>query len=103
MYLHAMRLGLRRNRTIGRKQSELPVASSIFIKRLDQATPGFALAVIDLAQIQHLPLHHLSGSATLVLDNIPITMLFAVFEASVETQEHDANQPAPNQIDEKDT
>jgi hypothetical protein len=25
------------------------------------------------------------------------------FEAPIETQEHDANQPAPNQIDEKDT
>jgi hypothetical protein len=37
-----------------------------------------------------------------VLDNIPIAMLFAVFEASIETQEH-ANQFSPNKIDQKNT
>jgi len=37
---------------------------------------------------------YLATGATLVLDNIPISMLFAVFEASVGSQEHDANQQA---------
>jgi adenylate cyclase len=39
----------------------------------------------------HLPLNHLATGATLILDDIPVAMLFAVFEASVEAQEHDAN------------
>ena len=64
-------------------------------------TPSLVLAVVDLAQIQHLPLHHLAAGTALALDNIPIAMFFAVFEASVESQEHDANQLTPNQIDEK--
>jgi hypothetical protein len=37
---------------------------------------------------------------SLVLDNIPIAMLFAVFEGSIEAQKH-ANQFSPNKIDEK--
>jgi hypothetical protein len=61
------------------------------------------LAVVDLAQIQHLPLHHLAASTALALDNIPVTMFFAVFEASIESQEHDATQTTLNRNDQKDT
>jgi hypothetical protein len=46
------------------------------------AAPGSALAVIDLAEIQHLLLDHLATGATSVFDDIPMSMLFAVFEAS---------------------
>src|ERR1700719_907807 len=49
-----------------------------------------------------MPLHHLAAGAALVLDNIPVAMLLAVFEASVETQEH-VNQPTPNKAGQKDT
>ena len=77
-------------------------AASAFIKGFDQLAPGFMLGVVDLAQIQYLPLHHLAASAAFVLDDIPIAMLFAVFEASVEPQEH-ANQPTPNKAGQKDT
>src|SRR5258707_7920841 len=59
--------------------------------------------LINLPEIHRLPLDHLATGATLVLDNIPISMLFAVFEASVGSQEHDANQPTPTSINEKDT
>jgi len=76
--------------------------SRAFIKGFDQLAPGLMLGVVDLTQIQHLPLHHLAAGATLVLDNIPIAMLFAIFEASIEPQEH-ANQPTPNQGGQKDT
>ena len=72
-----------------------------FIKGFDQLTPSLMLGVVDLAQIQHLPLNHLAGAA-FVLDNIPVAMLFAVFETSIEPQEH-ANQPTPNHSDQKDT
>jgi hypothetical protein len=47
-----------------------------------------------------LPLDHLAASAALVLDDIPVAMLFAVFETSVESQEH-ANQPTPSGLVEK--
>ena len=42
----------------------------------------------------------LAASTALALDNIPIAMFFAVFEASVEPQEH-ANQLTQNRTDEK--
>jgi len=64
--------------------------------------PSLVLGVVDLAQIQHLPLHHLAAGAALVLNNIPVAMLLAVFEASIEPQEH-ANQPTPNHVSQKDT
>jgi hypothetical protein len=99
-HLHAMCLRVFGNGAIGRKQAELRVVASILIKGVDLPTPGFMLAIVDLAEIQHLALHDLAVGTPLVLDNVPIAMLFAVFEASVEPQEH-ANQLNPNKIDEK--
>jgi hypothetical protein len=97
-HLHAMALRVVRNRAIGGKQRKLSVAAGVFVKRLDHAAPGFMLAVVDLAEIQHLALHHLPGHAAAVLNNIPVPMFLAVFEASVEAQKQDANQitPTPN-------
>jgi hypothetical protein len=67
------------------------VPSAAFIEGFDRLTPSLALAVIDFAEIQHLPLNHLAAGAALVLDDIPVAMLFAVFEASIVSQEHDAD------------
>jgi hypothetical protein len=61
------------------------VPAAAFIKSFDQAAPRLELAVIDLAEIQHLPLDNLATGAALVLHDIPIAMLFAVFEASART------------------
>ena len=76
------------------------MAMGLLIEGFNVTTPGFVLAVVDLAEIQHLALHHLAAGTALVLDNIPITMLFAVFEAPVESQEH-ANQFSANKTSEK--
>src|SRR2546421_1613657 len=99
-HLHAMRLGVRGNRAVGGKQGELRVALGSFIKGFDQMAPSLTLTVIDLAQIQHLPLNHLATSAALALDNIPVAMFFAVLEASIESQEH-ATQPTPTESTKK--
>ena len=99
-YLHAMCLRVFRNAAIGRKQSQLRVAACSFVKSFDRTTPIVMLAIIDLAEVQNLPLYHFAASTTLVLDDIPIAMLLAVFEAPVESQEH-ANQLTPNKADEK--
>jgi hypothetical protein len=86
-----MRLRVFGNGAIGGKQEQLSVPLSVFIEGFDVSTPGFMLAVVDLAQIQHLARHHFAAGTALVLDNIPVAVLFAVSEASVESQEH-ANQ-----------
>ena len=86
-------------RSAGNKAS-LRVAARPFIKGLDHTAPSLLLAVVDLAEIQHLALHHSAASTALALDNIPIAMFFAVFEAPVESQEH-ANQLTQNKTNEK--
>src|SRR4029077_11745434 len=100
-HLDAKRPGMLGNPAIGRKQRKLRMAERPLIEGFDLTTPSLMLAVVDLAQVQHLSLHHPAASTSLALDNIPIAMFFAVFEASVESQEHDANQLTPNQTNEK--
>src|SRR5208337_2371039 len=51
-------------------------------------TPGFLLAVVDLAQIEHLALHRLAAGAALALDNAPVPMLLAVLETPIRSQIH---------------
>jgi hypothetical protein len=100
LHLNAVTISTGRHLAIGRKQRKLAVPPAAFVEGFDQLASSLALAVIDLTEIQHLPLNHLAASAALVLDDIPVAMLFAVFEASVESQEH-ANQPTPSGIIEK--
>src|SRR6201998_3884941 len=102
-HLYAVRFGMLGTRAIRREQGKLLVAPGVFVKCFDQATPSLTLGVVDLAEIQHLTLHYFAGGAALALDNIPVAMLFAVFETSVEAQVHDANQLTSIRNDQKDT
>jgi hypothetical protein len=52
--------------------------------------PSLVLAVVDLAQIQYLTLHHSVIGTALGFDNVPVAVLFAVFEAPVTSQVHNA-------------
>jgi hypothetical protein len=101
-HLHAVTIGACRNLPIGGKQRQLAVPLAPFIEGFDQAVPSLKLTIIDLAEIQHLSMDHLATGATLVFDNIPVSVFFAVFDASVESQDH-ANQPTPASIGEKGT
>jgi hypothetical protein len=62
-HLHAIAISAGRNFAIDRKQCQLAVPSAAFIKGFDQLAPSLALAVIDLAKVQHLPLDHLATDA----------------------------------------
>src|SRR5947209_10981299 len=97
-----MVLGARRQLAIGRKQRQLPLPLGAFIEGFDQMAPSLPLTVINLAQVQYLPLHYSPTSAALVLNNVPVAMLFAIFQASIESQKH-ANQPTSNPGCEIDT
>src|SRR5271163_1760271 len=61
-HLHTVRLRVFGKRPIGRKQKELRVVASVFIKGFDLPTPSFMLAIVDLAEIQHLALHHFTAA-----------------------------------------
>ena len=54
--------------------------------------PRQLLRVVDLAQIQHVPLHHAPPGGPRVLDNAPIAMLLAILPANFAAQEHDGRR-----------
>lgn len=77
-----------RNGVIGGKHRQLGRPLRPLIESLDHAAPRLALAVVDLAEIQYLPLHHLAAGAALALDNVPIDVLLAILEPSIALQIH---------------
>jgi hypothetical protein len=79
-HLYAIALGMLGNRAIGGKQGRLRVSSSPFIEGFDHPTLSLVLAIVDLARVQHLALHHLAARAAPALDNIPVAVFFAVLQ-----------------------
>ena len=63
--LHAMALGVLGQRPVGGKEGELRAAAPP-LESLDDPAPGLLLAVVDLAEIEHLPLHHLPPAQRLL-------------------------------------
>src|ERR1700726_289964 len=59
-----------------------------FVERFDLTTPRFALAIIDLAQIQNRTLHHTTTRTASAFDNAPIPVLLAVLPSPCESQVH---------------
>src|ERR1700746_1576146 len=59
-----------------------------FVKRFDLATPRFALAIIDLAQIKNRALHHTTTCTASAFDNAPVAVLLAVLPSPRESQVH---------------
>jgi hypothetical protein len=70
-HLDALSLGVSGKFAIGREKRQLRMALRILVKRFDRAAPIVMLTIADLAQIQHLPLHHLATGASPVLDDAP--------------------------------
>src|SRR4051812_15152341 len=81
--------------TILRKQRDLFATLPALVERLDRLAPGGALAVVDLAQIKHVPLHCPAAANPTVLHDAPIAVLFAVLAADLVAQKHDASLPKP--------
>src|ERR1700681_1138125 len=82
-------------RAILGEQRDLPAGRPALVERLDRLAPCSALAVVDLAQIQHVPLHRPAARDPAVLHNAPITALLAVFAAKLVTQKHNASLSKP--------
>ena len=68
------------HRPIRRIQRQFPGLLSGRIKHFDLLGPTRLLAVIDLTQVQQVPLHPTSPRAHLFSD-APITVIFAVLES----------------------
>src|SRR6478672_6649206 len=72
----------------GGKQRKLPMSPARFVKRLHLATPRFALAIIDLAQIKNRALHHTTTGTASAFDNARVAVLLAVLPSPCESQVH---------------
>ncbi len=86
--LHAMALGVIGRRPIGGEQGQLSGLLRPLVEGLDHPAPGFLLAVVDFAEIEHLALHDFAAGAALALDDAPVAVLLAVLEASIRAQIH---------------
>jgi hypothetical protein len=50
------------------------------------------MRVVDLAQVEYMPLRYAPPGDPRVLDNAPIAMLLAILPANFAAQEHDGRQ-----------
>src|ERR1700758_1894139 len=73
----------RRRRTILGKQRDLFAGLPALIERLDRLAPCSTLAVVDLAQIKHVPLHRPAAGDAAVLHDAPVAALLAVFATNL--------------------
>lgn len=92
MHLHAEAGGVFGQGPVRRKDGQRQRAVALRIERFEGAAPTLTLAVIDLAQIEHGPLHHLAARTAARFDNAPVTMLLAIFEPPIAFQEHDGHR-----------
>ena len=60
---------------IFRKQRQGPRPRGASLQNLDRPPPRQFLRIVDLAQIQHVPLHHTPAGDAGVLDNAPVALI----------------------------
>jgi hypothetical protein len=85
----------RRGQAILRKQRDLSGLLATLIECLDRPTPRGALAVVDLAKVQHMPLHRPPAGHPTVLHDAPVAVLLAVLPTDLMAQEHRGRLPEP--------
>jgi hypothetical protein len=68
------------------KQRQRPQSCLAAPQNLDRPPPRQLLRTVDLAQIQHVPLHYAAAGDPRVLDNAPVAMLLASFRRSLERE-----------------
>ena len=73
----------RRRLPVGGEQGKLCRATPAIGEHLDGLAPHRPLAVVNLAQIQHVPLHHTARGGAPVFHNAPVAVLFAVLETGL--------------------
>jgi hypothetical protein len=54
----------------------------------DRLTPACPLTVIDLPQVQHLPLNHPPTLGTSILHDTPVAVFLAILKAGLGAQKH---------------
>jgi hypothetical protein len=75
---------------IVREQRQRPWLRGAFVKDFNRLAPRQLLRVIDLAEVEHMPLHYAPVGHALVLDNAEVAVLLAVLLPNHLAQEHAA-------------
>ena len=73
----------RRQRAVVGKQTQFTILLAVFVEDLQRPAPGLLLAVVDLAEIEHLALGGASAAGAAVLDNAEIAMRFSILPTFV--------------------
>jgi len=80
--LHGLAIQHRHLPVIG-EQGELCRALPALAEYLNGLAPRRLLAVVDLAQVQHMPLHHTARGGAPAFHNAPVAVSFAVLETGL--------------------
>jgi hypothetical protein len=75
--MHHIAVQCRRLPIVG-QQCDLSGLLAVLVKCLDRPAPRSTLAVTDLAQIQHVSLHHAPARHPAVFHDAPVAVLLAV-------------------------
>ena len=89
LHLHGRR-GRGGRRAIGGKERALAGLAVVFIEDVNGLLPGGALGVVDLAQVEDVPLHHAAPDPA-ALDDGPGAMLLAVLFTRAALEKHAAS------------
>ena len=74
------------------KQRQGSRAGLALLKNLDRPPPRQFLQIVDLAQVQHVALHHAPAGHPRVFNNAPVAVLLAILPANFGAQEHDGRE-----------
>jgi hypothetical protein len=77
-----------RRLSIRRKQGHLPPSLFGALKHINGFAPGRMLAVVYFAKIEHLSLNNPVARHSLVLNDTPVAMFFAVLKAVFGSEKH---------------
>ena len=67
----------------------------MFIEHFQRLTPRGLLGGVDLAQVQHLPLHRLPAGHAAVLHHAEVVMILAILAAMMGAQKHAPDYRTP--------
>src|SRR5882672_6371943 len=93
LYLHAVD-GVGGNRPVFRKQTQRCISVLALIEHLQRFAPCCLLAVVDFAQIQHLPLRYFPRLQTPTFHHRVITVFLSVLDPRIAAQKHSQLQNA---------
>jgi hypothetical protein len=88
--LHGDRIDFpRRQRPVIGKETQLAILPLVLIKYLQCPPPGLLLRVVDLAEVEDLPLRGAARTRAAVLDDAEVTMGLPILAAFVLAQKHE--------------